>query len=174
MGLTFKFAFTAPATTTAEELEKFLKTVESEAQAMGFNPTLVFTAVFDDRDGREFARRLGATYRVTHNRLKGLILPSAKQVWRHDATLGDCWILPEQAVALIVTDEQQVETVFGFARYPKTLDDITGRPLFEIPVGGRWYFSDFVQNPDPRYRNLVNRFAEAGYLESAVDEFAPK
>jgi hypothetical protein len=174
MGLTFRFTLTAPATTTAAELEKFLKSVESEAQAMGFKPTQLFRASFDTKERKEFARRIHTTYLLTDERLTGVVLPSEKQAWRHDANSGDCWILPEQAVVLVVTDERQVEVVFAFALYSETLNDINGRPLVTIPVGGRWYFSDFTQTPDPRYRKLVNRFAEAGFLESAKDDFAPK
>ena len=172
MGLTFRFTFTAPATTTAAELEKFLKSVESDAQAMAFKPTQLFQATFDTKERRDFARRIRTMYRLTDDRLTGVVLPSEKQVWRFDSNSGDCWILPEQAVVLVVTDERQMETVFAFALYSETLNDMNGRPLVKIPVGGRWYFSDFVQTPDPRYRKLVNWFTEAGYLESVSDDFS--
>jgi hypothetical protein len=174
MGLTYRFTFTAPATTTAAELEKFLKSVESDAQAIGFKPTQLFQATFDTKGRRDFARRIRTMYRLTDDRLKGVVIPAENQVWRHDSNSGDCWILPELAVVLVVTDERQMETVFAFARYSETLNDMNGRPLLRIPVGGRWYFSDFIQTPDPRYRKLVNRFAEAGNLESVSDDFSPK
>ena len=174
MGLTYRFTFTAPATTPAAELERFLKSVETDAQALGFRPTIVFNATFDNRERREFARRVGTMYRLSDDRLKGVVLPSEKQAWRFDSNSGDCWILPEQAVVLVVTDEHQRETAFAFALYPKTLDDINGRPLLNIPVGGRWYFTEFVQTPDPRYRQIVERFSAAGYVESSEDDFSPK
>jgi hypothetical protein len=174
MGLTYRFTFTAPATTTAAELEKFLKSVESDAQAMGFKPTQLFQATFDTKERRDFARQIRTMYRLTDDRLNGVVIPAENQVWRHNSHFGDCWILPEQAVVLVVTDERQMETVFAFARYTETLNDFNGRPLLKIPVGGRWYFSDFVQTPDPRFRKIVSRFADAGFLESATDDFAPK
>jgi len=43
----------------------------------------------------------------------------------------------------------------------------------ETAVGDRWYFRDFVDSPDPRFRKIVKRFADAGYLEAERDEFAP-
>ena len=174
MGLTYKFTFMAPATTTAADLEKFLKTVESDARAMGFKPTELFQATFDTKERRDFARRIRTMYRMTDDRLKGVVIPQENQVWKHNSSFGDCWIVPERAVVLVVTDERQLETVFGFARYAKTLNDFNGRPILEIPVGGRWYFSDFVQSRDVRYRKIVERFTTAGFLESAKDDFAPK
>ena len=174
MGLTFRFTFTAPQTKTAAELETFLKSVETDAQAMGFKATTVFGATFDNKERKHFARRIHMTYRLSDNRLKGLVFPSEEQVLKFDSSSGDCWVLPEQAVVLVVTDEKHHETVFAFALYPATLNDINNCPLLDIPVTGRWYFSDGVQTPDPRYRRIVKRFAEAGYVESVSDDFAPK
>ena len=174
MGLAYKFTFSAPAMTAAADLEKFLKTVDSDARAMGFKPTELFQATFDTKERRNFARRIHTMYRMTDDRLKGVVIPAENQVWKHNSNFGDCWIVPECAVVLVLTDERQMETVFGFARYPRTLNDFNGRPILEIPAGGRWYFSDFVQTPDVRYRKIVNRFADAGFLESAKDDFAPK
>jgi hypothetical protein len=174
MGLTYRFTFTAPATTTAAELEKFLKSVESDAKELGFKPTQLFQATFDTKERRDFARQIRTMYRLTDERLQGVVIPAENQIWKHNANSGDCWILPELAVVLVVTDERQMETVFAFARYAKTLNDFNGRPLLEIPVGGRWYFSDFVQTPDVRYRKIVERFSAAGFLESATDDFTTK
>ncbi len=63
--------------------------------------------------------------------------------------------------------------MFAFARYPKALTDLNGRVLLEIPVGGRWHFEDFIQSPDPRFRKIIKRFADAGYVESVRDDFYP-
>jgi len=41
----------------------------------------------------------------------------------------------------------------------------------ETAVGDRWYFRDFVDSPDPRFRKIVKRFADAGYVEAENDEF---
>ena len=71
-----------------------------------------------------------------------------------------------------MTDEQGCETVFGFGRYPAALRDINGRELLKTEVGNRWYFRDFIDSPDQRFRKIVKRFADAGYLEAERDEFA--
>jgi hypothetical protein len=46
MGLTYSFTFSAAASVTAAELERFLKSVEADAKRMGFGPTLVLGATF--------------------------------------------------------------------------------------------------------------------------------
>ena len=61
---------------------------------------------------------------------------------------------------------------FGFARYPEALRDINGRVLLKTSVGDRWFFHDFVDSPDPRFRKIVKRFAEAGYVKAENDEFS--
>ena len=75
MGLTYHFEFKAPATTTAGELESFLRGVEQEAKAMGFRPTLVLNAVFDSTERKQFARLLTPGLRVEDARLKGADVP---------------------------------------------------------------------------------------------------
>jgi hypothetical protein len=35
----------------------------------------------------------------------------------------------------------------------------------------KWFFHDFVDSPDPRFRKIVKRFAEAGCVEAQKDEF---
>jgi hypothetical protein len=51
------------------------------------------------------------------------------------------------------------------------LPGANGRPLLKLPVGGRWHFSDSIESPDPRYRKIVKRFADAAYLEAESDDF---
>lgn len=174
MGLSYNFTFTASATVPDEELMKFLKSVEVDTKRMGFEPTLVLNAAFDTADRRDFARRVVPGIHIEDNRLKGVVLPAHDQVWDFSPNLGHCRLVPERAVLLIVTDEYGCEIAFGFARYPVVLRDINGRELLKSPVGDRWYFRDFVDSPDPRYRRIVKRFAEAGYVEDEHDEFAPK
>ncbi len=72
---------------------------------------------------------------------------------------------------LVVTDDRGGETVFGFARYPEPLKDIHGRVLLKTQAGDMWRWRDFVDSGDPRFRRIVKRFAESGYLESEKDEF---
>ena len=77
------------------------------------------------------------------------------------APRGELWV-----------DSESEKAAFGFARYPETLNDSGGNPLLKIPVAGRWHFSGVIKSPDPRYRQIVKRFAAAGYLEAESDHFA--
>jgi hypothetical protein len=171
MGLSYYFTFTAPAETTAEELMAFLKRVEKDAQGMGFRPTLVLDAAFDTPERRSFARRLTTGLPLQDERLKGVALPSDAAVWEHDPRDGSCHLLPSRGVVLVVTDEAGCETIFGFFRYPQSVKDIHGKILAETGLGGRWYFRDFVDSPNPRFRRIVEKFREAGFLENAVDDY---
>ena len=62
MSLSFYYEFTAPAETTAEELEEFLQGVEQLAVSLGFQPTTVLNVPFDTKERRDFARRLGGNF----------------------------------------------------------------------------------------------------------------
>ena len=171
MGLSYHFTLAAPATKTAVELEIFLKGVEADAKAMGFAPTLVVNAEFDTPERWEFVRRTVRGIHIEDERLKGVVLPDERQVWDFSANLGHGRIAPERAVILVLTDERGCETVIGFAWYPAALRDIHGKALVEVPEGGRWFFRDFVDSGDPRYRQIVKQFADAGYVEAERDEF---
>lgn len=72
MSLSFYYEFTAPAFTSAQKLEEFLRAIEGEARALGFEPTAVLNVPFDTPERREFARRLGGS--VT-NGSKALLCP---------------------------------------------------------------------------------------------------
>jgi hypothetical protein len=173
MGLNYAFTLRANGSVPTAELQAFLESVEEDAVELGFDPTMVFTATFSTPEERRFARRIHTLYPVSAEKLEGVVLPSPDQVLDFDPNAGRCRVLPELAVALVVTNEHQNETAFAFARYPENLNDANGRPMLELPVGGRWHFSDFIQSPDPRYRTLVKRFADAGYLEAVQDDFYP-
>ena len=80
MGLTYHFSFRAPAERTAGDLEAFLRIVEKDARAMGFQPTLVVNAVFDSTERKQFARRLTTGLPVEDARLKGADVPDASFV----------------------------------------------------------------------------------------------
>ena len=171
MSLSYYFTFTAPATATAVELIAFLKGVEQETQRMGFRPTLVLDAVFDAPERRQFARRLTTGFLVEDERLKGVALPGDAAVWEHNPHDGSCHLLPTRGVVLVVTDERGCETAFGFFQYAETVKDIHGRTLAETGLAGRWHFKEFVDSPDPRFREIVRLFAEGGFLEREKDEF---
>jgi hypothetical protein len=171
MGLSYYFTLAAAASVTAEKLVTFLKSVEADAREMGFHPTMILNAAFDTPERREFARRVVRGLHIEDERLKGVELPNEQKVWDFSSTLGHCRLAPERAVILVLTDERGCETVFGFARYPETLRDINGRELLKTRVGDRWYLRDFVDSPDERFRQIVKRFAAAGYVEMEKDEF---
>ena len=171
MSLSYYFTFTASATKTAEELASFLKGVEKEAQRMRFKPTVVLNVPFDTAERRQFARRLTTGFRIEDERLKGVALPGDAAVWEHNPHGGSCHLLPTRGVVLVVTDEQGCETAFGFFQFAETVKDIHGRTLAETQLAGRWHFSEFVDSPDPRFREIVRLFAEGGFLEREKDEF---
>ena len=171
MGLSYYYTFTAPLTVSASTLEAFLKKVEKTAIQMGFKPTMVLNAQFDTEQRREFAKRLTIGYPMTHERLKGVPMLKSDQVWDHDPTHGECRVIPICGVILILTNEQGHETPFAFFCYPPHLIDIHGKEVAPVEVGNCWFFRDFLDSPDARYRQIIRLFAEAGYLASELDEF---
>ena len=174
MGLSYYYTLTAPATAGAEDLTTFLKGVEKQAQRMGFEPTLVLNATFDTPERRRFARQLTTGFSIEDERLKGVALPADAAVWEHNPHGGSCHLLPTRGVVLVVTDAQGCETVFGFFQFAESVKDVHGRTLAETGLAGCWHLSQFVDSPDPRFREIVRLFAEAGFLESEKDEFHPR
>ena len=172
MGLSFFYEFTAPAETPASELEAFLRDVEREAQALGFDPTIVLNVPFDTPERREFANRLGGNFTLQDERLKGVVIPSPGQLRSHDPESGECRLFPDQGVVLVMTDERGCEACFGFFKFPAHVTDIHGAVLADTGLEGRWWFRDFVYSPDPRYRTIVKRFKERGFVRVVKDEFA--
>lgn len=174
MGLSYHFEFKAPKSKRPEDLVSFLRSVEEDAKKAGFRPTLVLNAVFDTTERKQFSRRLTTGLPVEDVRLKGVDVPDDSRVWHLNTAGGTCRVPPSSGVVLMVTNERGQETVMGFLRFPKRIEDTKGRVVAETGLGGGWYFRDFVDSPDPRYRTLVKKFAEAGYLESEQDEFICK
>lgn len=172
MGLSYHYTISAPGEKTASTLKCFLGTVESAAKSIGFAPTMVLDAQFDSDERRNFARRLTRGLIVEDEKLKGVVLLPKEAIWDHNPLIGYCRVVPEQGVALIVTDEKGCESVFGFFKYPNTILDIHRRPIVSTGSAGRWVFSDFIDSPDPRYRQIMKMFADAGYVQSEKDEFA--
>lgn len=172
MALSYYFSFTAPESVSTVKLESFLKEVEKGANQLGFHPTIVINGEFSSQEQRGFARRITHGLFVTDPRLKGVTLVNSSQLWNYDQERGECRVIPERGVLLVVTDEGANETVFGFLRYPKVLVDASGKELAPVPHAGRWHFNNFVDTPDSRYRTIVKMFAHAGYLESESDEYA--
>ena len=172
MGLSYHFTLSAPASATAAELEQFLKHVEAKAQMLGFQPTMVLNAVFDTVARREFGRRLTTGLFIEDSRLAGLVFPVSDQLWGHDVIGGSCRVMPTQAVVLVVTDEHRRECCFGFFRYPDEILDIHGKTIATTGLAGSWFQREFIDSPDPRYREIIRMFAEAGFLDLAKDEYA--
>ena len=171
MGLSYHFTFSAPAATKPEDLLKFLKDVERKAKKLGFAQTMVLNAPFDTPERKQFARRLTTGYPVEDERLKGLAMPTEGVLWHHGPGGGTARAIPESGVVLLLIDEHGAESVFGFLRYPDEIKDMNGKVIASTGLGGRWFSRDFVASPDPRYRQIVKRFKEAGYVEEEEDEF---
>ena len=171
MGLSYFYAFSAPANNTVADLEAFLRRVEVRAKELGFAPTMVVNAKFDNRERQDFARRLTTGLKLTSDQLKGVVLLVDDQVWSHEPNTGFCRIIPKQGVLLVITNERGHESAFGFFRYPETLKDLNGRDVVKTGAGKRWTFQDFVDSPDPRYRAIVKLFADAGYCDGERDEY---
>ena len=171
MGLSFFYELTAPDDRAASELEAFLHDVEREAQALGFNPTAVLNVPFDTPERREFANRLGGNFTLQDERLKGVAIPAPGQLRNHDPESGECRLFPDQGVVLVVTDERGCESCFGFFKFPEHIIDIHGAILAVTGLGGGWWFRDFVSSPDPRYRTIVAKFQDRGFLRSVRDDY---
>jgi len=171
MGLTYHYKFRASAARRADELERFLKTVELQAKEMGFDPTMVLKAEFDSPERQEFARRLTHGLVVRSEALKG-IEPVKNQVWSHNTTAGECRLIPVSGVALVATDEDGAETVFGFFKYSTTLKDREEREIELRGAGPDWVFEDYVKTAEPRFREIVRLFMEGGFVEEEEDDFA--
>ena len=171
MGLSYHFTLSAPASAKAAELEQFLKTEEAKAQTMGFHPTMVLNVPLDTVARREFARRLTTGLFIEDSRLAGLVFPVSDQLWGHDVIGGSCRVMPKQAVALVVTDERRRECCFGFFRYPDEILDIHGKTIASTGLSGSWLQREFIDSPDPRYREIIRMFADAGFLDSVKDEY---
>jgi hypothetical protein len=172
MGLSYHFTLAAPANTKAEELVKFLKAVERQAKKLGFKPTMVLNAQFDTPERKEFARRLTTGYLIRDERLKDLAMPREGSIWHHGREQGTARAIPLSGVVLIVSNERGQESIFGFLRYPDEIKDMNGKVIASTGLAGSWFFRDFIDSPDPRYRQIVKRFKEAGCVQSEEDEYA--
>src|SRR4051794_4658312 len=113
MGLTYHYKFRAPAKVTAGELETFFRGVDREGNGLGFGPTMVLNARFDTLERKEFARRLTTGHLIESERLRGAVVIEPGQAWHHDSGEGECRLVPEQAVVLVLTDAGG-EIVLGF------------------------------------------------------------
>jgi len=84
MGLSFRYEFTAPTTTTVAELESFMHEVQQLAQSLGFDPTSVLDVPFDTPERREFANRLGERITMEGEWRKGVAIPAPGQLRHHN------------------------------------------------------------------------------------------
>jgi hypothetical protein len=171
MGSTYHFSFKAPATTTALELEAFLRGVEVEAKRLGFRPTHVINGLFDTTEQKQFSRRLTTGFPVEDARLKGADVPDDSRVWHFDSSGGTCRVPPSAGVLMVVTNECGQEAIFGLMKFPDRIKDTSGAVVAETRLEGGWWFHDHMKSPDPRYREIVRRFRDAGFLAEELDEF---
>ena len=172
MSLSFYYEFGAPAEMSAAHLEEFLRDVERDAKSIGFKPTMVLNVSFDTPSRREFASRLGGSFTLQDDRLKGISIPDSGQLRDHDPVTGECRLIPSHGVVFVVTDKQCCEACFGFLKFPEHISDIHGAIIANTGLEGRWWFRDFVSSPDPRYREIVSRFKASGFAIRVRDEFA--
>jgi len=170
MGSSYHFNFRAPLGELEDELEEFLREVEEKAKELGFGPTAVLNAEFDTPERKQFARRLTPGLLLRDARLRGANVREDGRVWDLDKAEGTCRVPPSQGVVLVISNEQREETVLGFFRFPETIEDAKARVVAETGLLGAWYFEGSVASADPRYRELVGKFAEAGYLEAEREE----
>jgi hypothetical protein len=131
----------------------------------------VLNVPFDTPERRDFARRLGVGIYVESDKLKGAALPSRQDAYHHNQASGSCRLVPRKGVVLVVTDERGNEICFGFLKYPAIIYDTNGKPIVETGTGDAWTFRNFVSSPDTRYRKIVKKFADAGYLADEKDEY---
>ena len=146
--------------------------MEREAKALGFNLTIVLNVPFDSPERRIFANRLGGNFTLQDEQLKGVSIPAPGQLRNHNPESGACRLFPQHGVVLVATDERGCEACFGFFKFPEHITDIHGAMLADTGLEGRWWFRDFVDSPDPRYRAIVAKFSERGFARSMKDEFA--
>lgn len=162
MELDYSYSFEAGAWVSASVLKGFLCDVQAKAEAMGFGPCVVIESVFDTPDGRAFARRLTPGLLFESPALaENWVLPEA---FSFNPGSSEARLAPDHGVVVVIADEFHNEVLLGFLRYPTVVAGI------KTGLEG-WHFRGFVSSPDPRYRQLVALFKEAGYLNSEVDEF---
>jgi hypothetical protein len=174
MGLSYHYSLRASASTTAAQLATFLETVEGDAKLLGFNPTIVVNGPFDTPDRRDFARRVARGRIFEAPNLRGDQDIPKEICWSHYPDSGECRLAPSYGVVLVLTDERGVESVFGFFRFPEQIRDRAGKVLAEVPNANDWSSGTFINSPDPRFRAIIRRFREAGYVASERDEFRPE
>lgn len=138
---------------------------------MGFAPTAVVCGPFDTPERREFARRVARGFSVEDSRLKGVRLQD-DLCWTQHPSAGSCRLAPVFGCFLVVTNELREESVLGFFRYPEVLVSNSGASIMRSPLGRAWHCGGCVDSADHRYRSLVRRFSQAGFLEYEHDEFS--
>lgn len=173
MGLSYHYSLRAPASTTAVELAVFLGTVEGDAKLLGFDPTIVVNGPFDSPDRRNFARKVARGRIIEDSCLRGELDLPKEICWSHYPDSGECRLAPSYGVVLVLTDEQGVESVFGFFRFPEQIRDRAGKVLADVPNANDWSSETFIDSLEPRYRAIIRRFRDAGYVASERDEFRP-
>lgn len=171
MGLSYHYELGAPAGYAPDLLETFLLNVEGDARMMGFNPTVVRSGPFDTPERREFARRISRGLLVEDPRITRENFAS-DEIWQVGA--GFCRVAPSFGVFLVVTNDRGEEAIFGFFRYPEKIRSHKGAVEISVPRSSDWHSSWSLRSPDIRYRSLVRRFGEQGFLTSEIDDFAAR
>ncbi len=173
MGFSYHYSLCASASTTAATLARFLEKVEGDAKLLGFYPTIVVNGPFNTPERHNFARRVARGRIIEDSNLRGELDLPREICWSHYPDSGECRLGPTYGVVLVLTDERGVESVFGFFRFPEQIMDRAGKILAEVPNANEWSSGTFINSPDPRYRAIIRRFREEGYVASELDDFNP-
>ncbi len=172
---TYEFCFVAEATETEDELLIFLKRVAAKARELGFHAK-VFSTVCDNRRFRpQVLLYTQCLLHVEHPALKGIKAIRAADATDFDSARGTCGLWPRKNLLLLLSgtegDRENGNTCFGFMQWPEVIRDSHGRPVVATGVDGKWVFINQLSSPDPRYREIVRMFGEAGYLNYVKDGF---
>ena len=196
----YQFCFVAGATETEDTLLAFLSRVRAKARELGFDARVI-SEVWDSRMNRKGSWLYNTGVVVVKDKaLKGLKGIRAADATNFDPQMGTCDLWPKQGLLLLVSEtdspgkaefkakvtildfppvsdtEERVSkptVCFGFMRWPDVVRNSHGRPVADTGTKGKWIFINRVTSPDPRYREIVKMFGEAGYLQSVLDEFNP-
>lgn len=72
------------------------------------------------------------------------------------------------------TDSERQSSKNGALLYPSFIYDESGAIVMQTPDPGAWIFRGFLKTGDTRFRRLVKRFADAGFLAEEKDDFTAK
>lgn len=172
--LNYYYRLQAPEASEPKDLRTFLDRLGQRALELGFEAAHVVDAVFRSVDQLDFARRICILPTVETPLLTEADFTDDPAVFRQERGEGRCRVFPTRGLLLVLRDADELETVFGFLRFPERISGRTdegGSVSIERPVGEDWRFDQIIQSPSPVYREIVADFERAGFLHSVDDEY---